>query len=149
MPTVWDYKSSGCDHGALTAWNIPENNYVDTVVARAQKGLVVLWDFGYGNVQALAHMAATGAYFLRRLQHQTNIDETVAGHVTPLELVPFLPSVQGNIVEKDSFIGAKDQGRSRLIASRVPEIRVHERRRKARKNAKKKGDTPSQAHLTL
>ena len=31
----------------------------------------------------------------------------------------------------------------------MPEVIVNERRRIARKNAKKKGDTPSQAHLTL
>ena len=33
IQTVWDYKSSGFDHFALTAWNIPDNKYVDTVVA--------------------------------------------------------------------------------------------------------------------
>jgi len=97
----------------------------------------------------LAHHAATGAYFFRRLHHQTNIYETVAGHVTPLELAPFLPSVKGNSVEKALFIGAKDQVGARLIASRVPERRVPERRGKARKNAKKKDSTPSYAHLTL
>jgi len=47
------------------------------------------------------------------------------------------------------LIGAKDQVEARLIASRVPETSVNERRRKARKNAKKKGYTPSHAHLTL
>jgi Transposase DDE domain len=149
IQTVWDYKRSGFDHFALTAWNIPDNKYVDTVVALAQKGILFLWDLGYFKVQALAHLAAAGAYFLSRLNHQTNIYETVAGHVTPLELAPFLHSVKGNIVEKEIFIGAKDQVRSRLIASRVPEMHVNERRRKARKNAKKKGYTPSQAHLTL
>jgi Transposase DDE domain len=38
---------------------------------------------------------------------------------------------------------------TRLIASRVPDQVVNERRRKARKNAKKKGYTPSKAHLEL
>jgi hypothetical protein len=94
-------------------------------------------------------MAQAPAYFLRRLNHQTNIYETVAGHLSPLALVPFLHSVKGNMAEKDIVIGAKDQVKSRLIVSCVPEMRVHERRRKARKNAKKKGYTPSHAHLTL
>ena len=136
-------------HFALTPWNIPENKYVDTVVALAQKGILFLWDLGYCKVQAFAHIAEAGAYFLSRLNHQTNIYETVAGRLTPIELAPFLQTVKGNIIEKDIFIGAKDQGEARLIASRVPETSVNERRRKARKNAKKKGDTPSQAHLTL
>jgi DDE family transposase len=37
----------------------------------------------------------------------------------------------------------------RLLASRVPETVVNERRRKARQAARKRGYTPSQAHLTL
>ena len=47
------------------------------------------------------------------------------------------------------MIGAKEQVAARLIAARVPEEVVNARRRTARKNAKKKGYTPSQAHLTL
>jgi hypothetical protein len=136
-------------HFALTPWNIPDNKYVDTVVALAQKGILFLWDVGYFKVQAFAHIAEAGAYFLSRLHHQTNIDETVAGRLTPIELAPFLQTAKGNIIEKDIYIGAKDQGEARLIASRVPETSVNERRRKAKKNAKKKGYTPSQAHLTL
>src|SRR6266436_7158487 len=149
IQAVWDYKSSMFGHFALTPWNIPDNKYVDTVVAFAQKGILFLWDLGYFKVQAFAHIAEAGAYFLSRLNHQTNIYETVAGRLTPIELAPFLHTVKGNIIEKDIFIGAKDQGEARLIASRVPETSVNERRRKARKNAKKKGYTPSQAHLTL
>jgi hypothetical protein len=66
-----------------------------------------------------------------------------------MELVSFLKTVKGHTVEKDIVMGAKDQVGARLIACRVPEMSVHERRRKARKNAKKKGYTPSHAHLTL
>jgi hypothetical protein len=75
--------------------------------------------------------------------------ETVAGRLTPIALPHFLSTVKGKSVEKDIFIGAKEQVGARLIACRVPEASVNERRRKARKNAKKKGYTPSHAHLTL
>ena len=33
MPAVWDYKTSRCDHFALTPWNSPDQKYVDHVVA--------------------------------------------------------------------------------------------------------------------
>jgi hypothetical protein len=33
MQAVWDYTSSGFGHFALTPWNMPDNQYVDTVVA--------------------------------------------------------------------------------------------------------------------
>ncbi len=149
IQAVWDYKSSTFGHFALTPWNIPDQKYVDTVVALVQKGVLFLWDLGYFKVKAFADIAAAGAYFLSRLNHQTNIYETVAGRLLPLELAQFLQTVQGNIIEKEICIGAKEQVMSRLIASRVPETQVNKRRRTARKNAKKKGYTPSQAHLTL
>lgn len=122
---------------------------MDTVVALGQKGVLFLWDVGYFNVKACANIAAAGAYFFSRLHHQTNIYATVAGRLLPLELAQFLHTVQGNITEKAICVGAQEQVMSRLIASRVPETQVNKRRRTARKNAKKKGDTPSQAHLTL
>ena len=40
IQAVWDYKSSVFGHFALTPWNIPDQTYVDTVVALAQKGFL-------------------------------------------------------------------------------------------------------------
>src|SRR5262245_6953099 len=40
IQAVWDYKSSVFGHFALTPWNIPDQTYVDTVVALAQKGVL-------------------------------------------------------------------------------------------------------------
>lgn len=44
IQAVWDYKSSLFDHFALTPWNIPDQRYVDTVVALAQKDRLFLFD---------------------------------------------------------------------------------------------------------
>jgi hypothetical protein len=44
IQAAWDYKSSVFGHFALTPWNIPDNKYVDTVVALAQTGILFLWD---------------------------------------------------------------------------------------------------------
>src|SRR4029450_8515631 len=72
IQAVWDYKSSTFAHFALTPWNIPDQRYVDTVVALAQKGILFLFDLGYFKVKALASLATAGAYFCCRLNHQTN-----------------------------------------------------------------------------
>ena len=92
-----------------------------------------------------------GAYFCGRLNHQTNMYETVAGRVEPVQLAAFLRTVAPDLLllEKAIFIGEKAQIASRLIAVRMPEAVVNTRRRSARKNARKKGYTPSQAHLSL
>jgi len=142
IQAVWDYKSIVFGHFALTPWNIPDNKYVDTVVALAQKGMLFLCDLGYFKVKAFAHLAAAGAYFLSRLNHQTNLYETIEGRLTPLELTCWLQTVKGTIVEKDIFMGANELVLSRLIAVRVPEAVVNERRRIAKKNAKKKAILP-------
>lgn len=151
IQAVWDYKSSLFAHFALTPWNIPDQRYVDTVVALAQKGILFLFDLGYFKIKALARLATAGAYFCCRLNHQTNIYETVAGRVESVQLAAFLRTVALDhlLLEKAIFIGATEQIAARLIAVRMPEAVVNTRRRIARKNAKKKGYTPSQAHLSL
>jgi hypothetical protein len=52
-------------------------------------------------------------------------------------------------VQQPILLGVTDRVASRLIAARVPEAVVKARRRMARKNAKKTGDTPSHNHLAL
>src|SRR5216684_8109197 len=84
IQAVWDYKSSRFDHFALIAWNIPDQKYVDKVVALAQKGILFIFDLGYCKLQAFAHLATAGAYFLSRLNHQTTLLTTVAGSGNPL-----------------------------------------------------------------
>jgi len=149
IQAVWDYKSSVFGHFALTPWNIPDQKYVDTVVAFAHKGVLFIFDLGYFKLKAFARIVEAGAYFLSRLNHQTTIWDATPGRVQPLELASLLNTVLGDSIEHAIFLGAKEQVASRLVAYRVPESVVNERRRRAKKNAKKKGYTPSQAHLVL
>jgi Transposase DDE domain len=149
MQAVWDYKNSVFDHLALTPWNIPDQQYVDHVVALAHKGILFLFDLGYCKSKAFARIAAAGAYFLRRLNHQANILAAETGCLPPLDLAALLTTVTGNCLEKPIFLGAKELGACRLIASRVPESIVNKRRRLAKKKAKQKGYTPSTSHLAL
>jgi len=77
---VWEYKSSTFAHFALTPWNIPDNKYIATVVALAQKGSLFLFDLGYFKTAAFAQIAAAHAYFLSRLNHQTTLYTAGAGY---------------------------------------------------------------------
>jgi hypothetical protein len=149
IQAVWDYKSSVFGHFALTPWNIPDQKYVDTVVALAQQGVLFIFDLGYFKLKAFARIVEAGAYFLSRLNHQTTIFDADTGGLQPLELAAFLTTVESNRTEKAIFLGAKERVASRLVAYRLPEPIVNARRRIAKKNAKKKGYTPSQAHLAL
>jgi hypothetical protein len=146
---VWEYKQSLLAHFALTPLNLPDQKYVNQVVALAQRGSLFIFDLGYFTIHAFALISQAGAYFLSRLNHQTNLyDGTTPGRA-PLDLVQMLKETPFDIMEKAIFIGEKERVASRLIAVRLPDEIVNERRRVARKTAKKKGYTPTEAHLFL
>ena len=149
IQAVWDYKNSVFGHFALTPWNIPDQKYIDQVVTLAQKGALFLFDLGYFKIQALARLATAGAYFLTRLNHQATIYAPHAGGLQHIELPQMLQGVEGTLIERAIFIGAKELVPARLVAVRMPESIVNTRRRSAKKKAKKKGYRPSKAHLTL
>jgi hypothetical protein len=146
---VWEYLSHSFSHLALVTGTTPDNKYIDTVVQLAQRGALFLFDLGYFKMKALAQIAEAEAYFLTRHQHQAALFEAVAGRLRPLELAAWLRTEPQRLLERSLFLGAQERVAVRLIAARVPEAVVNERRRKARQTARKRGYTPSQAHLTL
>lgn len=146
---VWEYKQSLLEHFVLMPWKLPDNKYVDTVVAFARTGGRFLFDLGYFKIKALARIAVAGAYFLTRLNHQANLFIEVKGHLVPFDGVSFLKTSAEHLVEPQISIGTQDLVAARLMASRVPDPVVNERRRAAKKRAKKKGYTPSKAHREL
>jgi Transposase DDE domain len=146
---VWEYKSHTFDHFALIPWNVPDNKYVDTVVGLAQAHALFLFDLGYFKLAAFATIAAVQAYFLSRLNHQTTLREVVGGRQQSLDLARCLARETQPVIEKAVVLGAYERVPARLIAIRMPEAIVTERRRQAHAVAKKRGYTPSQAYLTL
>ena len=146
---VWEYKSHTFDHFALIPWNVPDSKYVDTVVELARAGALFLFDLGYFKLVAFAKIVAAQAYFLSRLNHQATVREVVGGRHQTLELAKSLAAETRPGIEKAIVLGAYERIPTRLIAVRMPEAIVNERRRQAHAAAKKAGYTPTQAHLTL
>ena len=146
---VWDYLSQSFAHLALVAGTMPDNKYIDTVIHLARRGALFLFDLGYFKIQAIAQIASAEAYFLTRHNHQAALFEAVAGRVSPVELAVWLRTESRRLVDKWLYLGAGNRVAVRLIAARMPEAVVNERRRKARRHAQKRGYTPSQAHLAL
>jgi hypothetical protein len=146
---VWEYKSHTFAHLRLGPWNVPDNKYVDTVVALARPHSLFMFDLGYFKLAAFAKIAAAQAYFLSRLNHHTMLWEVRGGCLSPLELAHILGKEARPLLEKSIVLGADEQVAARLIAVRMPAAIVNARRRQARAIAKQRGYTPSQAHLTL
>ena len=142
---VWAYKSHTFDHFALIPWNVPDSKYVNTVVELAQAPSLFLFDLGYFKLTAFAMIAAARAYFLSRLNHQTTLREGVDGRQQSWDLVGCLAHATQPVIEKAVVLGAYERVPARLIAVRMPETLVNERRRQAYAIAKKRGYTPSHA----
>jgi len=149
IQVVWEYLSHSFAHLALVAGTTPDNKYIDTVVKLAQPGALFLFDLGYFKVQALALIAQAEAYFLTRLNHQTALYTAAAGRLHRVELSPLLHGETRALVEHSVYLGARERVAVRLIAARVPEAVVNERRRQAHQAARKRGYTPSHVHLAL
>lgn len=146
---VWEDLSHSFAHLALVAGTTPDNKYIDTVIQLAQRGALFLFDLGYFKLKALAQIVEAEAYFLTRHNHQAALFEGGAGRLRPVELAAWLRTEPQRLVEKPLYWGARERVAVRLVAARVPEAVVNARRRKARAQAKKRGYTPSRAHLTL
>jgi DDE family transposase len=149
IQVVWEYLSQSFAHLALVPGTTPDNKYIDTVVRLAQRGALFLFDLGYFKLRALAQIAEAEAYFLTRLNHQAALYTAVGGRLRQVKLPRLLHGESRALVEYPLYLGAGERIAVRLIAARVPEAVVNERRRKARKAARKQGYTPSQAHLRL
>jgi hypothetical protein len=107
------------------------------------------FDLGYFKLTACARIAAAQAYFLSRLNHQATLEAVVGGRRQPLALPRSRAHETRTLLEKAVVVGARERVAARLIAVRMPEALVNDRRRQARAVAKKRGSTPSPAHLTL
>ena len=102
------------------------------MVELARPHSLFLFDLGDFKLAAFATIVAAQAYFLSRLNHQATLAEVVEGRAHPLDLARSLGRAAQGVVEKAVLVGAQEQVAARLIAVRMPEAIVNERRRHAR-----------------
>jgi hypothetical protein len=129
---VGEYKSHTFDHLALIPWNVPDNKYVGTVVELARPHSLFVFDLGYFKLAAFAQIAAAQASFLSRLNPQPTLEEIVGGRRQPLDLARRLARQTCPLLEIRVLLGPRAQVAARLIAVRMPEAIVNQRRRQAR-----------------
>lgn len=127
----------------------PDQAYSPTLPDLVAKDDLALSDLGYFKVKTFRQYHDKGAFFLSRFLVRTTICH--AGTREVIDLGEVLRYVDGNVFELSVIMGIekKEQTPCRLICLRVSEQVANERRRKLLKTSKKKGRTPSQAHLAL
>ena len=68
---VWEYKQSVFTHFALIPWNIPDQKYIDTVVALAQNDDLFLFDLGYFSFSFFDTLTEHGLWWISRYRAGT------------------------------------------------------------------------------
>ena len=144
----YEYKSGSLGFFALTEGIKPDQAYSNRLVDFVEKGDLMLTDLGYFKLSVFQQITAKGAYFLSKLLIGTTLLN--ADTSEKIDLRATLRSFVGNTLEMNVIMGNdKHPVPCRLIGFRATKQIADTRRRKLRKEAKKKGRTPSKNHLAL
>lgn len=144
----YEYKSGSLGFFAVTEGIKPDQAYSNRLVDFVEKDDLMLTDLGYFKLSVFQELTAKGAYFLSKLLIGTTLRN--AGTSEKIDLGATLRSFVGNILEMNVIMGNdKHHVPCRLIGLRVTKQVANARRRKLRKEAEKKGRTPSKNHLAL
>ena len=145
----YEYKRGQLGFFQVSAGTRPDQAYSPALPGLVAKGDLVLEDLGYFKVKTFRQYHDKGAYFLSRFLVGTTICQADTGK--SLDVGGILHRFNGDFLELNVVLGTviKEQTPCRFIALRVCEQAANKRRRKLLKEAKKKGRTPSQAHLAL
>ena len=118
------------------------------IVPYLRAGDLVIRDLGYFSLDSLRQITTKQAWFLSRLSKSAEVYPSAEETVSALVLVDHVQRHAGQhpVVDLAVYVG---QARlpCRLLAYRLPEAVVEQRRRSAWETARKKGRTPTQAYL--
>jgi Transposase DDE domain len=145
VQVLWDLKT-----GQLQQMEIEAGKAADALspiaLAEAPERTLLVYDLGYFDIERFAALDRQKAKFISRLQFGTKVLEPEQQSV--IDLAAYLQA-QPALVDRAILLGLAVGLACRLIAVRVPEELVNQRRRKARARAKDNGREPSAAYLEL
>jgi Transposase DDE domain len=111
-------------------------------------GALFLADLGYFSLGHLRALAASGVYWLTRLQVQTAVFDATGQRLDLLGWLRQHAAQPAATVEVAVTLGAHDRLPARLVAVRVPPEVGEARRRKLHAEARRRGQTVSRDRLT-
>jgi hypothetical protein len=132
----------------VTDGRAADQGHAATIVAFLQTGDLVIRDLGYFSVDVLHQIAAQEAWFLSRLSSTVAVYDSAEATAAAVALVDHVqPTVaQHGVGDFAVYLGA-DRLPCRLLAYRLPEDVVEQRRRQAYETARKKGRIPTHTYL--
>jgi hypothetical protein len=130
-----------CPMMEWTSFTVSESTLSWRIMEVAKAGDLVIRDLGYFTLAVFKSMNNNGIYFLSRLRYKVNIYDLQGKEMN-------LHTLLGNRAWADTKVlcGGKHQMKVRLVAVRLSEEQVSERRRKAKK-AKSSGTRHDKAYI--
>ena len=144
---IYDFKDKTVENISISPGNQPDQSEKG-ILDHVDKNDLVIRDLGYFSIDSLFEITNKSAYYLSRFKKGVNVYLSNDKDSLPINLVDYLNKYyeDQSVIDLNVYIGAKKLG-VRLIAYKLPEEIVNERRRKAKKNAKKKGKQLSEEYL--
>ncbi len=145
---VYDFHQHQLSEVLLTNATTSETEIGKALVEKIFKNDLVVRDLGYFCLDQLAKIDYKQAFFLSRLLSSVGVYLSNTPETEELNIVSFLRThfPHQNIIDIEVYLG-KEKFPVRLIAYRLPEEIVNQRRRKAYDAARKKSRTPKKEYL--
>ena len=133
---------------AITDGRAADQGHAAAMVAHLRADDLVIRDLGYFSLEALRQIATKHAWFRSRLSPSVAVYPTAEAPASALALVDHVQRHGGQqtVIELAVYLGDARLP-CRVLAYRLPEEVVEQRRRNAYETARKKGRTPTQAYL--
>ena len=146
---VFDYKHNEYLGITLSKGSISDQSRAETFISQMEASDLMIREIGYFSVSSLMKIAKKDAFFLSRLFKGVNV-YLGENDKDPVDLPAYLNKhyKDQNIIDLQIYIGKEERFLCRLVAYRSPADVISQRRRDAKKNAKKKGRTPTDEFLT-
>lgn len=144
---LYEYKTGSMNSVAITEGSSPDQKYSKKIPEKIGENDLVIFDLGYWGFDTFSQIEKKGAYYITRLNTSVNLWLKDGENFIALELHNFFKKRIEVSLEFNVYMN-KDQ-KKRLVAFRAPEEVANRRRANLRKNAKKKGRTPSEKSLNM
>lgn len=132
----------------VTDGRAADQGLATVVISSLRAGDLVIRDLGYFSLEALQQIATKNAWFLSRLSSKVAVYASAEASAPAVALVDYVqPTVAQHGVGDFAVYLGTDRLPCRLLAYRLPEEVVEQRRRQAYETARRKGRTPTHAYL--
>lgn len=143
LQLCFDVLTGTFHHFDLTDGDIPDSKAAEHF-SPLPKGSLCLADLGYFSLDAFDKMTQKGIYWISKFKAKCKLFDELE---KPFCLTERLTSETLDTIDVNCFIGATKKLPIRLVALRLSEEQANSHRRAIRRDAKRRGTTPSKARL--